>query len=855
MLNMQAYKRSAPAQTVACLLVFAMAVCACLCLCPACGAASEDGAFLAGLRERRLYRLAEQYCLQRIDEAQLSLRQRTELAVELARTYAEHAVQTPPEQRDAFWQKAHQVAADYRTAFPDSPRLILVDLQDALTHLARGELLRQEAALSGRPQSLLDGARKSLRQAVRGLAAADEQLNQLLRMSLGRQEEDGLTGEQLQVLARSISYQLAKAFRNQGQCYPPQSPDWTNSLSRALQRLTPLAETAVADGVVWQSRLDRVECLRLLERHAAAQEALAKIDQADPPDAIKWKAQAQRVRLLLAAERYDALGDVLRADLSAKATAAAPADFCFAQLEAAVALWRRAAESEDEQAAANWQEAANRLAEQIKQRYGPYWMRRAETLLAYAVSGTTGGSAAAHLQAAESFYRGGQFAAALEQYDQAYDLAVKENDASGAFKAGFAAAALERERKQYHAALERFRQVALQRRDHPQAGQSHLAAVFTAAQAAQAAEGHRQQQAMAAYETLLEEHIKTWPQAASASEARFWLGRLLQARGDLQRAAALYQEIDPAHERFPAAVDAVEDCYDRLLAGLRQRGETARFNAQLAGAIAYFQHVVFGDDNAWPRQWTPPLRSAALAAARLRLQHRGDGFAAAERLLRAALEGGEEAGGDWQAEARVLLVIALAGQKRPDEAATLLEKISTGPPRAVIAMQQALADLASAASPDAQRELARLELQAAELVAARAAELSPEEQRQFASLRAAALLRSGQREKALAEYRRLAKAYPRDGELQEALAVLLSESDAKDGQEAALERFRQIEQKSRRGTDRWFRAREGQARMLLELGRNDEAAKLIRLTKILHPQLGGSKQKLRFEELLRQAGE
>ena len=53
-----------------------------------------------------------------------------------------------------------------------------------------------------------------------------------------------------------------------------------------------------------------------------------------------------------------------------------------------------------------------------------------------------------------------------------------------------------------------------------------------------------------------------------------------------------------------------------------------------------------------------------------------------------------------------------------------------------------------------------------------------------------------------------------------------------------------VEQKSRRGSDRWFRARLARAQIELRLGDAAAAAKIIRLTQALYPTLGGEKLKM-----------
>jgi tetratricopeptide (TPR) repeat protein len=109
---------------------------------------------------------------------------------------------------------------------------------------------------------------------------------------------------------------------------------------------------------------------------------------------------------------------------------------------------------------------------------------------------------------------------------------------------------------------------------------------------------------------------------------------------------------------------------------------------------------------------------------------------------------------------------------------------------------------------------------------------------------------AGETDKALKTYNVLAQRYPKDGDIHEARARLLMDSGDTALRQQALTQWQTIEKKSRRGSDRWFRARLAQAQTLISLSRHNQAAKLIKLTQVLHPDLGDREMKLRFEKLL-----
>src|SRR5688572_21966456 len=110
-----------------------VAIVALLVLAPIARGESADARFLAGLRQRQLFGLAEIYCADRLKTVATEDETRAELTIEFIRTLAEHAVNVQPEERAALWSQARAVAADFLRQTPLNPRAIQVRLQDALT--------------------------------------------------------------------------------------------------------------------------------------------------------------------------------------------------------------------------------------------------------------------------------------------------------------------------------------------------------------------------------------------------------------------------------------------------------------------------------------------------------------------------------------------------------------------------------------------------------------------------------------------------------------------------------------------------------------------------------------------------
>ncbi|HEX5444859.1 MAG TPA: hypothetical protein VFW87_13565, partial [Pirellulales bacterium] len=317
---------------------------------------SLEEAFLAGLRLRRLFALAASECRMRLADTALEEPQRIALAVEQSRIFVEQALEQLPDQRQPLWQQALDAVSQNKLAVkPKGSRRLLFDVQVGLVHLARGELVRQEAEIVGSPDDKIEAARKDLRAAITALEQVVEQAARALRRaSQSKRTEPGdLDSSELLALQRNVGFQLARALRNQGQSYPPQSPDRTNSLRQAAEKFAAIGGGDSPDETSWRSRLDEINCLRLLEDFPSAAARLTELASLDPPPTIAASARSEQIRLALSMRR---LPDALRAADAALASAEQTPDLAYACLEAYASAWSAAADSRDEQKSSLWQD-------------------------------------------------------------------------------------------------------------------------------------------------------------------------------------------------------------------------------------------------------------------------------------------------------------------------------------------------------------------------------------------------------------------------------------------------------------------------------------------------------------------
>jgi tetratricopeptide (TPR) repeat protein len=804
--------------------------------CAAFCAAADDERFLDGLRSRGLFELAEKHCETRLADPAISDAERAILTIELSRTLAQHALDAPLGDAARLWDESRRVVEEFAARHPRDPRLLLVEIQKALAAAARGEAARELIEGTSDAQAV-EAARARQRDAIAELRRVSERVAAELSRRGRAPRADELSAAELQSLEMNVRFELARALENQALCYPTGTADRINSLSQAVQLLAGVSAAQPRTPLVWRAALEQIVCLRLLGEYPQAERELVRLEKSQPPGEVAERLQAERIRLALARGRVD---EALSEAGGARQLNGAEAEL--ARLEALLAAFARADRRAGGAEAADWQRRAVEQARAIERTYGGRAMRNAETLLARALAGASTPQTAETLQQlAAGYYRGGQFDKAVAAYDEASKRAGDANQPERAFELAYTAAAIESERGRYRQALDRYLALAALP-GAPKAAEAHLLAIHSAGQLAAAESPPK----LEVYERLLGEHVGTWPQSPTASQAWSWLGRLAENRRQWPRAVAAFAAVKEGDPQFADAVGALARCYDAWLDELAERGDSGERLAN--DALAHFERVI----GRGPKKPTPAARAAVLAAARIWLTEIPSGAMPAERLLREALRD-EQAPDAWKAAAGRLLVPALAAQGKQREAGELVEQLPRASAADQLALLEVLAAVRRRAEPDAAGKLADIELAVQDELLKDRSGLDAAARRAVSRERAAALAAAGRRTEALDALESLATANPRDGETQEALAQLLASGD--DDLEAAIAKWREVATRSRPGTPRWFRAHYELAHTQLRAGHPTDARATIDAVAAKYPDFGGVSWKGRFERLMSEMGQ
>lgn len=809
--------------------------------------AGDDEQFLLGLRQRRLFELAEQFCESELARSGLKAERRNLLVMELVRTHGEHALHRLGPDRHQELAKARAIVADYVREHADDARLPLIRVQEALAVMAMAELQREEAEF-GAAGADVTQARATLREAAKLLESLERELGSAIVARQRKAAKPGeLTLNELSSLQNNVRRQIARVYRNQGLTYERGSNDRIASLSQALEQLRGIAtQLAPDEPMLVRVRLDEAACLRWAEKMDEASALLSDLKEA-ASGAMNAEQRslyrAEQIRLALARGRVREAAS-LAGDLD---TAASSAELDFARLETLVALGQAAEKSGQADQAKKWQSESAAFLPQLEQRHGTYWRHRGELLVVRsAASGSTGTSLDLLVRTADDLYLRKRYDEAVAAYDKAAEMAATLSQAKRQFELSYRAALVLQEQKQHAAAAQRFRALSNALPDDTRSDEAQLLAAWNVSQ------GDRNDPAtVQTYQEILEEHLRIWPASDTANQVRQWLALVHETRKEWEQAIAHYERIDASSPQFGPAVVALGNDWLQLLADTADETERIDVAARARESLEEILATVSADD---ATKWRQPLQQLSLTLARLHLQYGGKPEQAQKLLesLRGALEkatGPREV--ELRAEVDALLVVAIATQPaRQSEATAILERLLAASPASLLEMIEGLARVESRAAGGANRDLAAMSLKAIRMLEPRRPSLNAAQQLRLDTITAAALATTGQRAEAVTLYTRLAQAQPNNGAIQEGFATLLLQGDDRASWQASLEQWRRVASKSPPQSERWYRAKYSVALAQYRLGQKEQAAQLIEFIKATPPGLTNCPLQREFLELL-----
>ncbi len=336
-----------------------------------------DQRFVSGLRQRRLYELADEYCRQRLASQDLQPLDQVRLVLQLIQTRVQRASAAAPSEQNKAWQNAHEAATGFIAQHGSFPRILLVSLQDALTWLAEGELLRRQWELQPNAGDQQQAA-EILRRAAQQLAAVQRQIREFQSRGPSTTTRDDLSPTQLLAMSNHVTFEAARCSQNQAVLAGDDDRlTRIDALSQVDRQLTELNGKVSRDDVLWwQIQLLRSECQRSLGRVADAARLWDGIEPSAVPESVASKWWAEQVHLELDAGHPERA--VLRLNDMGAQYQSDP-ELALALVELFIAESNRQTDAGQREL---WQQRASSLVQSIQSDHGDYWARRASLLVA-----------------------------------------------------------------------------------------------------------------------------------------------------------------------------------------------------------------------------------------------------------------------------------------------------------------------------------------------------------------------------------------------------------------------------------------------------------------------------------------
>ena len=183
------------------------------------------------------------------------------------------------------------------------------------------------------------------------------------------------------------------------------------------------------------------------------------------------------------------------------------------------------------------------------------------------------------------------------------------------------------------------------------------------------------------------------------------------------------------------------------------------------------------------------------------------------------------------------------------EAEKLFSTATTASAEDLLGILSGLSELASSLDSQASRDLGRVQLAAARRLHAERSNLAPEIALRVDRCLAEAYVATDDLPEAIAIYESLLKTRPRDRQLLETIGTLSLKRGQPIDHKRAKGVYRQLESVDPAGSPAWLRTRLTVARICHQLGENAESAKLLKVTRLLYPTLGGEDLQSQYSAL------
>ena len=846
--------------------------------------------YVDGLIERGLTNIAEHYCRKRLDFNSLTDSQKAGYVRALLQSQKQTLLNASPQNRAVVRLQIEQTVRETDSMFADSSLSTIIALQ---------QINIMVADIEQQPGEMISRIDAEIQRVSRRITS------QPASSTVSRETSIQIS------LAKRLQFRKALALRLLAQ---DQSEQQAELLAQALAILRPLMITKITPTVSpEQIALSNLAAFESIAVHRKLQQYdeietllnhLRKSDFLSPRD----RAILPAVELLLAVDLRDeakvhaalqsietVLTDAKSLDSTQQIDRGVP-DLMLARLQSYLFFWKRNLETQSSLPhIVGTTTAPNIVAcrtnvigilRGFESDFALYWRHKAESMMS-SEAAFFGNDPVFVEQRIDTLVRDGRIDEAIADYDSLAAL-IAASDPNEAFRVARRAAdllAITVDHQWQHidatnepnatpdmieatttlerSLFERLQKLAISNTQHPQAAETHLAAVYHAARLMQLDAIN-----LDAYLLLLAEHYLTWPQSKQVEAIRLQAAQLLLHESKFREAVDV---LTPINNRSSVAMNTIktaEQSFDCLRLSEPSVHATAENKA-----VSWFYARLLNADGVITSNWNEADGHCLLCAAKFGLiytsvieRNRSSNptidlaaaYSSVEQVLRIGLANYRQASPEWRSAVDSMLLYLLTVQQKTGEASQLMQNMRQWDMPALVALVTRLQQQAEVSSRENRRMLGKMRLDIVQLIEQKSntSTQNANEMRQLNIIRADALADTGNVQTAVNHLSKMLRQSPGNVEVLTASARILGhQSDAKS-RELALRTWRTVEQRSPSNSESWWDAKEAIIHLLMTSGdanRRQEAESMIEMQRILNPDLGGPERKLRFDAMFKRS--
>lgn len=831
---------------------------------------SELPEYFAGLRAQGLFQVAEEYAISRLAEPDVSAVQRAILSVELSKLLASHAAETLSETEAAeLWSRAEEVITPLLNE-RDHPRWRAVRARRAtllcdralasfwVCQLDPDSVVKRETSLSLTADAItaLKSAMTDLGEAAKAVKQRTGAGERRVKPATGteRKPELGMTSAELQQIGDELEYLLVRMTLNKGRLLPS-GLDQDAALGDADQLSEKLVKRVNSE-FIWPTRFARAETMRWLGDPGRSIAYLKSLRAADLTPDVADALVAEQARSILAAARpAESIQFILdhgqsKPALNQGQLSPELRSILIECLLASIPVTRGKGDAAIEDDL--WQQATA----QQQLTSGP-WRTYVDALLSRTEEARHYGTKlAAIVREGRLATQHRDWPAAAEAYALAAQQAIADGKVELAAEFTYMQASLEIEAGDFDQASKLLREFSTLFPQDQRVIDAHLLSAWALGRLNA---DHPSEARRADYISQLKEHVSKFSDSPTIHEAQWSLAVDAIQHHEWPAAVEALESIPSDHARAIEAQAQLPYCYEQ---GLVNSVDASAQEAWEKRAVVSLQNQYA----TWPRPpagWSLTQAENALRWARLLLRLNNRRYKEADQLLVQILNSREievrEVARDrskldpaWDRlvpTVTQLRVISLAGQGQMSEAEKLFETATATAPEDLLPLLSGLSELAAGLDEPSRRHLGRIQLAAARRLAQQRASLAPEMASLINRCLADAYAATGDLPEAINLYESQLKANPRDRALLEVIGTLSLQRGKPEDLKRAKGIYRQMEGLDPPGSPAWLRHRLSVAKVCFQLGETTECVKLMKVTKILYPELGGAALKAEYAAL------